>query len=215
MLQSILRHINRVYDLELDIKIRDFLVSAETCQRLGQDAERASVLVLEGEEGALELGLYLEPEHLERLAEIDLSVTVPAESFEALVTAIEEISHFAYLCFSASRQRRVTQLELELQAEVDKFVTSTLLVASRNGGRVPAGLLDRLFGDFELRRTLDDVSRERYRHASSLASRYCARVVQAGLRSDGLPPLLPELRHFYRMTQTGKIGRIHRVVYAA
>ncbi len=216
MLDSIFRHIDRVYGLELEVDIEDFLISSDMCARLGHDAARAAVMVREGHSREeLELGVYIGEEALDQLSEIDLTTSIRAESFELLVTAIEEVSHFAYLHFSASRERRVTQLELELQAEVDKFITSTILLASRNDGRVPRNLLDRLFGDFEIRRELEPMTRERYKAAASLASRYCTHVVQAALARDRLSALLPELRSFYRLTQRGKIGRIHNIVYAA
>jgi hypothetical protein len=216
MLESILSQIDRVYGLGLHVDVRDFLVTRETCESLGADPGEGSVLVKQGDEEELELGLYLGKENLERLTELDLSPSMAPAAFELLLLAIEEVSHLAYLLYSASRDKSVTRLELELQGEVDKFVTFALLHASRNHGRVPANLLDRLFGDFELRSGLDAEKRERYSAASSLASRYCSYVVQAGLVNDQGPRrLLPELRSFYRMSQPGKIGRIHKVVYAA
>jgi len=216
MLSSILQHIDRIYDLELDVDIHDFLVDTDTCTRLGHDSARASVLVREHHaRDELELGVYIGDDELEQLSNIDLTARIQPDSFELLVTAIEEVSHFAYLAFCANREKRVTQLELELQAEVDKFITATLLVASRNGGRVPAGFLDRLFGDFEIREGLDVSVHDRYAAAASFASRYCSYVVQDSLGSTSLRALLPELRSFYRLTQTGKIGRIHNLVYTA
>ncbi len=216
MLNSIFRHIDRLYGLELEVDIEDFLISSDTCARLGQDSARAAVLVREGQSHEeLELGVYLGEEALDQLTEIDLTTSLCPASFELLVTAIEEVSHFAYLHYSALRERRVTQLELELQAEVDKFIiTWMILLASRNDGE-PRNLLDRLFGDFEIRRELEPMTRERYQAATSLAARYCTHVVQAALSRDRLSALLPELRSFYRLTQRGKIGRIHNIVYAA
>ena len=156
MLESILRHIDQVYSLELEVDIRDFLITGDLCAHFGADPRHSKVLVRQNERGEeLELGVYIDDEKLGRLREIDLSVQMTSESFETLVTAIEEVSHFAYLLFSASRERVVTELELELQAEVDKFVTATLLLASRNRGRVPKDLLDRLFGDFEVRADIE------------------------------------------------------------
>ena len=215
MLDSILHHIDRVYVLDLNLDIRDFLVNRETCARLGADPSRGSVLVKEVGDEEIELGLYIDEEELERLTEVDLaSSPMSAASFELLLLAIEEVSHFAYLAFSASREKRVTELELELQAEVDKYVTFTLLHASRNRGRVPRDLLDRMFSDFAVRPDLDSERRERYIAASSLASRYCSHVVQSSLERDsGLAPLLAELRSFYRLSQRGKIGRIQHLVY--
>jgi hypothetical protein len=215
MLDSILHHIDRVYVLDLNVDIRDFLVSRETCARLGADPSRGSVLVRQERDEEVELGLYIGEADLERLKKVDMaSAPMSAASFELLLLAIEEVSHFAYLAFSASREKKVTELELELQAEVDKYVTFSLLYASENGGRIPRDLLDRLFSDFAVRPDLDSERRERYLAASSLASRYCSAVVQEALeRERGLASLLAELRSFYRLGQRGKISRIHDLVY--
>jgi len=216
MLASILQQIDRVYDLDLDVDIQEFLVTRETCTRLGHDDAHASVFVREDEaRDEIELGIYIGESALVELSKIDLSQPIQPESFEILVTVIEEVSHFAYLAFSASREQRVTKLELELQAEVDKYVTATLLLAGRNEGRVRANVLERVFGDFEVRRGLDSERRDRYAAAASLASRYCSYVVEASLGRESLSTLLPELRSFYRLTQRGKIGRIMNVVFAA
>ena len=215
MIESILHQIDRVYVLDLNVDIRDFLVSRETCARLGADPSRGSVLVRHDQDREVELGLYIGEDELERLTKVDMASTPMApSSFELLLLAIEEVSHFAYLAFSASREKKVTELELELQAEVDKYVTFALLYASENGGRIPRDLLDRLFSDFAVRADLDSERRERYLAASSLASRYCSAVVQEALESErGLAPLLAELRSFYRLGQRGKISRIHDLVY--
>jgi hypothetical protein len=216
MLESILHHIDRLYGLDLGVDIRDFVVNEDTCARLGADPRRGSVLVKQDGDDAIELGVYLGEENLERLTSVDLSRAMSPSSLEVLFLAIEEVSHFAYLLFSAARERRVTELELELQGEVDKFVTATTLLASKNGGRVPANLLDRLFSDFEPRPGLGVEERARYEAASSLASRYCSYVIQTALsREQRFATLLPELRSFYRLGQGGKIGRIHHIVYNA
>lgn len=213
MLDSILRKIDRVYGLELGVEIGDFLVNAETCARHGVDPRHGSVLVKQARDiGAVELGVYIGEERLRSLESIDLTEDLSPSDLEHLLVAIEEVSHFAYLAFSTSLARPVTQLELELQAEVDKFVTAALLLAANNRGRVPANLMDRLFSDFTPRDDLDHERRRRYETASSLAARYCSRVVQASLASKRLLGLLPELRAFYRLTQRGKVGRIHRLM---
>ncbi len=222
VLSSILHHIDRIYGLDLGVAVEDFLITGETCYRLGARVREGSVLVQQGsEKEEVQLGVYIDESSLTRLREIDLRKSMTPRDFAVLLTAIEEVSHFAYLCFSADRDRTVSELELELQAEVDKFITSSLILASRSGGRVPLDILDRLFDDFVVRSDLDAPHRERYLAASSLASRYCAHLVRTfftpshGL--DGSPRLgemLVELRRFYRLSQPGKIGRIHQTVYA-
>lgn len=216
MLERILRHIDRIYDLGLSVRISDYLISSEACAELGADTDCSSVLVRQGEDDEeIGLGVYIDAGKLGRLERLNLDSDVSSENLAVLCDAIEEVSHFAYLLFCASLEKAVTQLELELQAEVDKFITLTLLLAAGNRGRVPLNLHERLFGDVRLRSGMDPGQRERYLAASSLAARYCSRVVQTHLARGRLTPLLPELREFYRLSHTGKIGRIHNVVYAA
>lgn len=217
MLANLLSQLDRIYDLELQVEIEQFLISRETCQRLaGERTVGGTVIVHQGkEDGEIELGVYIGEETLAHLDGLDLSGGLASDHFAALCTAIEEVSHFAYLMWNANRDKSVTQLELELQAEVDKFVTSALLIARENGGRIPTQLLDRLFDDFDLRDGLDHSHRERYLTASSFARSYCSFLMRRFLSQSRVADLLAELRHFYRLTQRGKIGRIYQTVYAA
>ena len=216
MLATLLAQIDRIYDLELEVEIDEFMISRELCQSLaGNHTNGSAVVVQQGGKEELQVGVYVGEDTLTLLREVDLSVGVESEHVPALCTAIEEVSHFAYLMWNAHRDKSVTQLELELQAEVDKFVTSALLLARRNRGLIPADLLDRLFGDFDLRDGLDGTSRERYLTASSFARTYCSFLVRRFLRESRVADLLSELRYFYRLTQRGKIGHIYRTAYAA
>lgn len=217
MLDTLLTQIDRIYDLELGVNIEEFLISRELCQRLaGEDATASAVVVHQGDEQEeIRLGVYIGEDTLSRLSELDLDTAMAAEQFSVLCTAIEEVSHFAYLCWNANQDKTVTQLELELQAEVDKFVTSALLIAGRNGGLMPTSLLGDLFGDFDLRDGLDSSQRHRYLTASSFARSYCSSLMRRFLRQSRLADLLADLRHFYRLTQGGKIGHIYRAVYTA
>jgi hypothetical protein len=89
----------------------------------------------------------------------------------------------------------VTQLELELQAEVDKFVLLHEL------GTDSARLVESLF---DSPRFLDDEGTEageRYRLAHRLAARFVSRAVVANDRSRARE----RLRSFYRAGQTEKI----------
>ena len=215
MLASILRSLNGVYDLELDVDVHDYLVSDRACALLGQDRHRPSVLVRQDASAdEVEVGLYIEEKALARLAEIDLAAPMRPESFALVMTACEEVSHLAYLLFCASRDKRVTQLELELQAEVDKFIIATLIMTTAERDVPPSALLAWLFGGFVLRAGLDEKTSERYNHASSLGVRYCSNVLGSSAGARGVSENRAELRHFYRLSQRGKIGRILESVYA-
>ena len=95
----------------------------------------------------------------------------------------------------------VTQLELELQAEVDKYVTC--LLDNRARGRcVASSSRDRLFGDARYEPDLDGDERDRYRAANDNAHRYAAGSRTRSSRRAGSQ----------RCSQScaGSIGRVSR-----
>ena len=55
-------------------------------------------------------------------------------------TALEGVSHFLYLAWNAGHDKPVSLLELEMQAEVDKYVASYWLMRRQFPGRFPAEL---------------------------------------------------------------------------
>ena len=120
---------------------------------------------------------------------------------------VEGLSHFTYVVWRAQKDQQMTLLELELQAEVDKYVSTMQLALQQRDNDLLHGLHDRIFDNFEFREGLDDEQLERYRAASEYAGRFCRRIRRRLLRSgDGV---LRELRRFYRMPMNDKISHIH------
>jgi hypothetical protein len=214
MLGSLLEYIDRIYDLELEVRIEEFLIGQETGRRLVGGATDGAVLVQQADDKELQVGVYIGEDTLSRLNELESSSRFTSEYLGLLCTVVEEVSHFAYLFWNASRGKPVTQLELEIQGEVDKFITSVLLCARRNNGRVPPALFDQLFGGFETRKGIGARDRARYQAASSFARNYCRSLLRRYLRDARMVDLFAELRQFYRLTQGGKIELIQRAVYS-
>jgi hypothetical protein len=214
MLGSLLEHLDRIYDLELEVRIEEFLIGQETCRHLVGDTSDGAVVVQQADDKELQVGVYIGEGTLSRLNELEGASRFTSEYLGLLCTVVEEVSHFAYLFWNASRGKQVTQLELELQGEVDKFITAVLLCARRNNGRVPPTLFDQLFGGFETRKGIGEVDRARYQQASSFARNYCRSLLRRYLRSARMADLFAELRTFYRLTQGGKIEHIQRAVYS-
>jgi hypothetical protein len=170
----------------------------------GPCAER--VLVAE-DDGGMDLAVYLESELLERLAGTDPLEDLHDDNLGDFLTALEGVSHFVYLVWNAMLGKQVTLLELELQAEVDKFVVAAQLLSRQRGG-VPPALHDRLFRHFRLVPGLDGEQRRRYLDASRYASDYCRMLARRFMARDSDRQMTPELRHFYRLTQRGKLRHI-------
>ena len=210
MLEQVQQQLAGIYRADPGHDIRDYLVTdrkvalalAGSAMIAGSDE---TVLVAEDDDGVL-LSVFLDSEMLSRLDGADPLSDLKPDQLDDLWQVVEGVSHFNYLACAAQQDRPVTLLELELQAEVDKYV-STLLLSLAQGDSFGSRLHGWLFDAPEYREELDDEQRERYSAASQYASRFCHRLRERLLSGDSAA--LPELRQFYRFGQREKISHIH------
>jgi hypothetical protein len=199
------RRLESFYALEPSAPVTDFLLSAEEAARYPGGGSR--VLVSEDGEG-LAVAVVFEPEVTAQLAEADPRQRLDQENLGAFCTLTEEVSHFVYLLFRARISRSVTQLELELQGEVDKYLSAAFLLSLQNEGAVSRHLRELLFRRYRLAEGLSAEQAERYHAASALADRYCGWLEARFLRPARLEDLARESRRFYRLGQRDKLERI-------
>lgn len=112
---------------------------------------------------------------------------------------VEGISHFVYIAERARTELPATRLELELQAEVDKFVW--LGVADREPcPKRTRHLVHHLYERVSYLHHAESELGERYRTANSLAARFVSRLAHRSANE-----VHQSLRTFYRSGQTDKI----------
>lgn len=204
--------LGRLYDVEVPHDVRDYLVTdrelltALTAGNPRRSAEE-QLIVVEGE-GNLDVALYLDQVVLERLVAADPRESLSGANLADFWTVLEGVSHFHYLAWNAAFDKPVTLLELEMQAEVDKYVSTRLLLQSQPDATLGAPLMQRLFDEPALDPALEPEEIDRYQAASALAGRYCAGLESRFPAATFTQELLRELRTFYRLPQTAKIGRI-------
>jgi hypothetical protein len=200
MLDALQEQLEAIYGIRAEYRARDFLVDSEAARKLGASGRaREELLVSESEEG-LELALYVEPALLER---VTAAGPHDAELGDFCEVA-EGVSHFLYVTHTAQQERTVSLLELEAQAEVDKFAICTLLKWGLNVGRWAGSLVGRLFEQVHFRSNLSESERWRYAEANRLAKSYCERLLPL-VRSGRMDKLLSELRHGYRLGAEAKL----------
>jgi hypothetical protein len=117
-----------------------------------------------------------------------------------LLQALEGVSHFVFLADRVKRGLPTTRLELELQAEVDKFVLLALAGEPTGEGERQA-LQVELFERVRYLSSEHSEEGQRYRLANDLAARYVRRLDATGPSGD----LRAELCRFYRAGQNDKI----------
>ncbi len=206
------RQLERLYDVSVGHDVEDFVIhDAELAGRLENSATPRPVaekLLLHETEDGVDVALYLDRTLVERLKQDDPSERLHAGNLSDFLTALEGISHFLYLTWSVRHERTVSLLELELQAEIDKFILAALLLARERHGRVPAVLHPMLFEAPVLDPALNDELRERYTAANDYARRYCGWLQQRYMAGGRRPGMMSELRRFYRLGHHGKLARI-------
>lgn len=206
------RQLERLYDVSAGHDVEDFLIhDAALATRLENNPAARTIpekLLLHETGDGVDVALYLEQALVSRLREDDPTERLHAGNLADFLIAVEGVSHFLYLVWSATHDRRVSLLELELQAEVDKFMLSALLIAHADHGRVPAGLHRLLFDAPAFDPQLDAELATRYRVANDYARRYCAWVQQRYMARRGEGGMMSELRRFYRLSHHDKLSRI-------
>lgn len=183
-MRRIQRRLSLFYGLDAAPDVLDFVQPVD-------DGARETLLLRESDDG-LEIALLL-PERL-------LSGDERTPDTDTLLQALEGVSHFVYLAERARVSLPTTRLELELQAEVDKFVL--LAVDGRKPSqRHSQRLSARLYEEVSFLHAAGSEDGERYRLANSLAARFVHRLERFPTPSE----LHAELRRFYRAGQTEKI----------
>jgi hypothetical protein len=193
-----------LYRVETRLQIDAFVVDERERDATAPARSPREQLLIREEDDEVAMGLYVDREALANLEANDPARGLDQRNFGDFCLAVEGVSHFVYVALCAAADRPVSPLELELQAEVDKFACC-LLVA----GAAP-DLRRRLYGDVQFAPDLDGDERDRYRTANQEASRYADALERRFIRQLALPALLVELRRFYRMGLADKLGHIAR-----
>jgi hypothetical protein len=203
--------LGRLYDVELNYDVYDYLVTDRRALE-GLDpcndarASEEELLLAEFPDGA-GVALYLDPELLRRLEGADPVGALTESNLADYCTALEGVSHFVYSTWRLDRDLPVSLLELETQAEVDKYAITVFLLADQHGGGYPAQVHARLFDRVSFDARLEPDQYHRYRTAHRCAAHYCRRLehrfVSRGVAR--IEAMVRELRRFYRLGATAKL----------
>lgn len=207
-LQSLLE---QLYEIDIGLDVEDFLITDPRLADLLDSSEHArelpEKLLISQSEGYADVSLYLHQLIIERLRDQNPLRSLHRGNLDAFMTALEGVSHFVYLAWNLAHDRPVSLLEMELQAEVDKYCLAAALFAHQLGG-IPEELHPLLFEGIRFDARLDRNEHHRYSTANHHARRYCRALHERFLRARRGQHITRELRHFYRLWHHRKIARI-------
>jgi len=213
ILRQLQRLLGGIYDLNVGHDVYDFLVTDRgqlpASARPGASDEQ--LIVAQGREDC-GVSLFLDPALLERLQNADPMVKLNESNVADYWTALEGVSHFVYFAWNAGHDKDVSLFELEMQAEIDKYVASYLLLKRQFPDRFPAELMRLLFERTRIDSQLAGDREGLYRAASHYAERFCRRLERTlrGSRQEIEQEALTELRRFYRLADARKVAHIER-----
>ena len=212
----LLRHLQNllggIYGIDVPEDVYDFLVTdlavAEYLAGTNSEHEIEEKLLIVQNDDSLDVALYLDKEVLLRLSSADPRRHLNRQNLEDFWTVLEGVSHFNYLTWNANLDKAVTLMELEMQAEVDKYVGTRVLLQEQPGEVRAHRIIEYLFEETCFYAHLSELELERYRSASSFASRYCHSLESRFPRDRVAGDMMQELRAFYRLPQPGKVSHI-------
>jgi hypothetical protein len=208
ILSRLQRGLERMYRVATGVEVARFMIDDEARAELGVTrAPREQLLVHQDDDG-LDIGLFVDAAVLANLDAHDPGARLDERNVSAFLYAVEGVSHFVYAIVCAHAARAVSAFELELQAEVDKYVVCLLADGAAAASAASPRWRRRLFEDFELEPDLDADERDRYRAANENARRYSASLERRFVTRGGMIDMLAELRRFYRLPIAAKLDHI-------
>lgn len=206
LLRAVQKVIQQTYLLDIAVDVADYLIDDQTrdlLRRKGVLNDEELYLVQEQDE--LHLALYVSDGTVARMLAVRARDGVwPLREFCLLV---EGVSHFIYVIWKAQNRQDVSGLELEVQAEIDKFVICLRMFPAWNGPQWTCRLRTQLFERIIFLQQNDPQIACRYRDANRLAGKYCQFLETKFVRYDRRRELMGEVRRFYRMGPR-KVGQL-------
>ncbi len=204
--------LQQLYELDIPFNVNQFLITdPELVQRLDQSVNPREIpekLLICQSGDDIDLSLYLDPDVLGSLTVNNPEQKLDTSNIENYLTVLEGVSHFLYLVWNARFNRSISLFEMELQAEVDKFVLSLLLANSQQSTGLLYDLFQMLFEDFRYSENMTRVERQRYEAANYYAGLYCRELSRPLVGLPDNVAYLNDLRRFYRLTNRLKIDHI-------
>jgi hypothetical protein len=197
-------HLEAIYGIRSDYRASEFLISSDNARQLGATGRPREELLLREEDGELWLGLCFAQNVHHALQ----SIEAPGRGWvdcnlDTYCQIAEGVSHFLYMTYVAAEGRQVSLLELEAQAEIDKFA-SCVLHGWDSGQRWAEEIHRRLFDEVSFHPSLSALEQWRYKEANRLSRHYCARLLPQ-VASRRMDKFLTELRFSYRLGAAAKL----------
>ena len=201
-----------IYEVHSQHRVQDFVFhDASLAARLDNSSNPRDLpekLLIQQDGDNLDVSLYLDEQMVRRLERLDPTTRLSNDNIHDFWVTLEGISHFLYLIHNATHTRAISLFELELQAEVDKYIVSAFLLGQQGKETMPESLHFHLYRNVDFDQQLESQELRRYVQANELASRFASFIARCINRGIASPTIINTLRRFYRLPQQQKIRSI-------
>lgn len=211
LLTNLQKRLEKQYDLSIPYCIEQFVSSdRDVADRLADEQAESGqarpalddeVVFIQQQSDTLEFTVYFDQELLKAADDSRCNL-------DGLCAVVEGVSHGVCLLWHAHYDRQIRPIDLELQAEIDKFM---ILSGHQHSAEQRKQLHRQLFLRSEFIESHDAALCDRYLTASKLASRYCSWLVRRFFDTDDQQALYQELARFYRLSGRGKFEHIEQL----
>ena len=208
VLAALQRTVESLHDVRTGLDVRHYLVSEEQHSALpGACRTLPEQFFVREANDAFEMSLFVAPHVIAALCQDDPHKRLHDGNLDNFCVALEGVSHFVFVAWRADAAWRTSALEMEMQAEVDKFAASWLLLRAQGFcmTEVALPLWRRLFSQFALRDGVPAQQRDRYIEASRGAEHFCRHMVARHALSLDDTCLLHDVRLFSRLSMADKL----------
>lgn len=205
MLQAVYRMICRLHDIPVALQPEAYVRHQVGPDLPGMRLDTSEMVWIVEDEESVNAVVYLEPSLLEQLAKDNPLQRLHAGNIGPFCAVVEGMSHLALLSERVQCARNVSALELEIQAEVDKFMLLWRLLISQGYQVEQAAWYvgQCLFEAYMLNAFAKAAYQERYVLATKVAKGFCLQE----LRQDWQHParMLALCRLFVRRPLAHKL----------
>lgn len=212
LLDRLQTELEAIYEIQSAHRVHDFVThDAALITRLDSSRNARDIpekLLIHQDGDYLDVALYLDAQAVANLERHDPLARLDDDNLEEFCVVLEGISHFVYLTYNAQYDREISLFELELQAEVDKFILAARLLSRQCQTPIPQALHHLLYRCAEFDTRLQAHEFHRYYKANALAGRFSAFIGKCINKGMADWKIFNTLRRFYRLTHHQKIRSI-------
>jgi len=190
VLSQVSSRLKKINGIEHSWQVEDFVMPTES---------ENTLLISERGEDA-DLAVCLQRDLLEELRGLSLPHDFSLQVFPRVSLLVEEISHFHFYCVNASQQRKISALEMEVQAEVDKFAFAVDCLEELNQKNFEDQIFGLLFDELHLGSWVKEDEKARYQEAHRIARAFCRKL----LRSSGDRAAM--IQEYYRLPSEERLN---------